>query len=404
MRKTFVTWLLCVACLLPMAAHADFWLPPSTQQYESADGQWRLTVDPRQLTSQLAYFNDKVDGKPQAGGEPGDAQASAMATLEHKVKGKWQRMWRKPLRNDVSPVEAVVLSGGAFMTLDNWHGMGFGPDDVVLYNRQGEVTGQYALADFLPRRYVQALPRSVSSLQWRGEALAQADGRTIGVQVRIPSEDDDVTYGDDANYFLVVFEPVSGTFARPDGPVWERAKAAAQRTLAARAMAEEADYQRFISPLFGPADNSERNWKEYMIDAYVRVNAGGTDELPSSYILRSPDAAAYKDSEASLHDALKRKPREGAMIIATQSQDALVSRLAIESAGIAAGALSKMQIYLALDDAHFALARASLAKSGAKVFQLNPGVGIPQRPERLAKAREVRDAEQAGGLDDGLSR
>ena len=142
-------------------AFADQWLPASTKQYVSADGAWRLTVEPRPITSPLRYFQDQVASKPRPGGLPGQSQTSAIGTMERRVNGTWQRVWQKPLRNTVAPVTAIALPGGAAMTLDNWHSMGFGPDAVVLYNQQGVAVAAYALTDFLPKPYVQALPRTV---------------------------------------------------------------------------------------------------------------------------------------------------------------------------------------------------------------------------------------------------
>jgi len=403
MRKTFVAWLLSVACLLPSAARADSWIAPTTQEYVSPDGQWRLTVDPRPLTSRLAYFSDKVDGKSKAGGEPGDPQASAVGTLAHKVEGNWQQVWRKPLRNDVAPVEVVVLSGGAFMTLDNWHGMGFGPDAVVLYNDSGDVTAQYALTDILPKPYLRALPRSVSSLHWRGDAFVQPDGRTVGVKVRVPDQGGSLGNGSDSAFVVFVFDPRGGTIVRPDGPAWEQAQATAQRTLDAQIQSAEAAHRRFVAPLLGPADNSERGWHRYLVDAYFRLNPATEGVYPAAHFLRNPEAPDYTLSETWLHDALWDDATDGAIMLASYSQDALVSRLAIETKRMKPGALPYVQFYLALDDAHFAQASASLAKLGAKVIQLDPAIGIPQRPERLARDGKW-DANKVGALDDNLFR
>jgi hypothetical protein len=49
--------------LFAAAVHADQWMLPATQVYLSPDSSWRLTVTPRTVTSQLAYFSDKVRGR-----------------------------------------------------------------------------------------------------------------------------------------------------------------------------------------------------------------------------------------------------------------------------------------------------------------------------------------------------
>ena len=133
--------------LLATTARADSWLPPSVQSYSSANGSWKLTVYPRGLTSQLDYFKDKVDGKPHAGGVPGDTQASPIGHMQRKQGGRWLTVWKAPLVNDVSPVQAVVSNDGIAVTFDNWHSVGWG-DDAVVFLRVGD--------ELQPRRIAQS--------------------------------------------------------------------------------------------------------------------------------------------------------------------------------------------------------------------------------------------------------
>jgi len=63
-----------VAVVAASPTFADSWIPATRTSYLSPDKAMRLTVVPRDLENQLAYFTDKVDGKEPAGqrrgGEP----------------------------------------------------------------------------------------------------------------------------------------------------------------------------------------------------------------------------------------------------------------------------------------------------------------------------------------------
>src|SRR3546814_11625952 len=89
--------------------------------------------------------------------------------MERRQDGHWLTVWKAPLANDVAPVDAVVSNAGVSMTFDNWHGLGWGDDALVFYSADGSQIRKFGLAAFLPGFYVEALPRTVSSIHWRGE-------------------------------------------------------------------------------------------------------------------------------------------------------------------------------------------------------------------------------------------
>lgn len=179
--------MLLLSSFTPVVSMADSWMPPTTTVTTSADGQWRMTVVPRGISSQLDYFQDKVKDKPNAGAPAREKRTSASARMEHRVKGKWNMVWEASLVNEVSPVDVLVAPGGAAASLDNWHSMGYGDDVVVIYNATGHPVRAFGLKEFLPEEFIQALPRSVSSMDWRGEAKLTADGRELIVPVVIPT-------------------------------------------------------------------------------------------------------------------------------------------------------------------------------------------------------------------------
>lgn len=380
--------------LVASPAFADQWLPASTKQYVSADGAWRLTVEPRPITSPLDYFQDEVDGKDRPGGVPGRSQASALGTMERRVDGVWQQVWQKPLRNDVAPVDAIALPGGAAMTLDNWHSMGFGPNAVVLYNEQGTAVAAYALTDFLPKSYVQALPRTVSSLHWRGEAKALPDGKRVSVPVVVPSEDsEELAFEEEEQVVQIIFDLAAGKVELPAGPAWLQAEQAALEVRKNQLQAETEERQRFIAPLRPPTSVGDRDWHAYLIEAFFRLDPSWNDEYPETTVLRPQSAANYRASVAWVHDSLRGEDREGPIMLASPSQDALLARIEVEAKGIRAGALSRARLYLVLDDVRFASAQSALAHASANLIQIDPAGAIPQRPERLAlmQAHDAKD-------------
>src|SRR5690606_13407911 len=122
-------WVFRILCVVASdTALADSWSLPTPEIYSSADGSKRLTVYPRELSNQLDYFSDKVEGIEPAGQRRAASTATATAILESKAKGgKWALMWHGPLLNNVSPVSALVSnSGHHVVTFDNWHEVGHG--------------------------------------------------------------------------------------------------------------------------------------------------------------------------------------------------------------------------------------------------------------------------------------
>lgn len=362
------------------AAHADTWARATTQQYASADGAWRLTIEPRDLTGNLAYFRDKVEGKEQPGGVAGDARTTAAGTMEHCVSGSCRRVWRRALLNDVAPVSAVVTNGGRVITFDNWHSTGFGANAVVIYNMQGAPLRRMSLPEFLPRDYVIALPRSVSSLQWRGKPRALADGRRVAVPVVVPSPSGEYS---DLRHVDVVFDLTSGVVSLPPDNVWLPALAQASAALARQRAERTAWEQRFLQPARAPVDGNEQGWHEYLEDAFSRLDRDPRDRSPTVKVLRIPTAPDYDASARAMRDALRGARVDGTLMLGSPSQAGLLDFLGREARSMHAGTLTGLRIYLALDDRRFAQAKAVLEPRGAKVIQLDPAKSIPQRPERL---------------------
>lgn len=377
------------AVLVAPAAHADSWRPPKTTHATSADGTWRFTVEPRALSAPGAYFRDQLDGKEKPGGLAGDAQTAAVGTMERCVDGACRRTWQRNLLNDVAPVDAVVTNEGRVMTLDNWHGMGFGPHAVVIYDTAGEVVAAYALADFLPKGYVMALPHSVSSLHWRDEARALADGTRIAVPVVVPSEAADA-FEDDTEFVDVVFDTVTGHATRPPPREWARAVKQAKARMAAIREEAAAEHRRFVAPLHAPAPSDADGWHAYLLEAFLRLDDDGKEELPTLQVLREPGTRYAANTDRRMRATLREARGErGAIVLGSPSQAALAALLDDVAGELPPRALAGSRLYLALDDARFAHASTRLAALGATLIQVDPAKAIPQRKERLAEREEL---------------
>jgi hypothetical protein len=157
--------------LLQRPAAADTWLLPEKRKYYSPNKKFYLEVTPKELESQLKYFEDKVEGREDAGARKGVKGNVARAALYARGEGGgYLKRQEFRLVNEVSPVSALVSDGGAYVvTFDNWHAAGYGDDVVVIYGYDGTLIRKFGLEDLLTPRDIGKLPRSVSSIWWGGE-------------------------------------------------------------------------------------------------------------------------------------------------------------------------------------------------------------------------------------------
>jgi len=161
--------ILCFAIViigLSTAAQADTWRLPTVKKYCSANKKYCLKVEPKKLESQLAYFQDKVDEKNNAGAVKGIPDNICKGTFF--AKGK--RIWNVRLDNEVAPVSVLISNNGDYViTFDNWHGVGYGDNVVTIYDGQtGTLIKKLGLSDFLTESDIYNLPASTSSIHWHG--------------------------------------------------------------------------------------------------------------------------------------------------------------------------------------------------------------------------------------------
>jgi hypothetical protein len=381
-------WALLAVLLFSLstfAARADSWLPAMPRTYASADGTWRLLVTPRAIASPLAYFRDKVDKQANAGGVDGDAQRSAIGRMERLEGSRWQVVWEQPLVNEVAPVDAVVSNAGQAVTFDNWHSMGYGDDAMAFYDGSGRLIRKIALDGFLPMQHVHALPRTVSSIHWRGAPRLSDDGLELVVPVVVPeSNGGEFPEDEEVSYVHAHFSLFTGEMLNGQDPSWGQVLAKAQVAYASIKEEAAAARQRFIAPLKAPATADVTDWHGYLIEAFFRLDPDWEEGYPAAKVLPARGSADFRQMSRYMGAALTDELNvDGAIMIAAVSQEDLADEMVVHGSRVGARALSRARVYVAAERAHFERISKALAHTGAKLVHLDVDLVIPQRRERL---------------------
>lgn len=199
-----VAWALCMN-VAPL--RADSWNLPKTTTFWSPAHKARLIV------------------------VPGDWTASPRRSAEGHLQvryagGAWHDIWNRALVNDAAPVDVMVTDDGrSVVTLDDWFSTGTGSHAVVLYGPDGTVVRSFALDDFLPRQYIQALPHSVSSILWRDKPRLSSDRHSVVIPVAIPLGPCEML--GDAGYVDFRLRLWDGVMLQPPADVWSAALSSA---------------------------------------------------------------------------------------------------------------------------------------------------------------------------------
>lgn len=143
---------LAVVLTASIATWGDSWALPSDQDYSSANGEYRFSVN-------VGAFL-----------RPGNAAKRCRGVLKQRVDSEWQTVWEKPLSSRISPVNAIVHNKGQFVvTFDEWHGIGTNP--VIIYDEHGDLVAKLQLTDLgIPDDH-SLIDRSVSSYHWNSHAI-----------------------------------------------------------------------------------------------------------------------------------------------------------------------------------------------------------------------------------------
>jgi hypothetical protein len=384
-RRLAATLLALVSCGLVVAV-ADTWLPPETKVYESADHHLRFTVTPRDIANPLGYFDGQVKHENLPGQRPGSPQTFARGVLVRVDAANHQTMlWDRHLVNDVAPVEALVSNSGRFVvTFDDWFFVGTGDHVVVIYGEGGSIIRVLTLADILPADYIEALPRTASSLWWGGEhQLAEERGLLI-LKIKIPT-DDPAPFG--GPFVDLPVELATGRVRPSNDAAWQHALGEASRVAKAKREAMSRADAEFRAPLLGPTSTEDRDWHDYLVEAFFRLDPEWDGGYPATQVLRGPGAADYAPSEGWLRDRVleAQRSRSVIMIASPASPPNLIKVLtAIVREGKPNGLIGS-RIYVAVPVQYRDEIAAAIAPSGAAFIYLNPTKPIPQRKARLER-------------------
>ncbi|ATY33648.1 hypothetical protein CVN68_18150 [Sphingomonas psychrotolerans] len=341
----------------------------------------RLTIVPRDLESQLAFFEGKVDHTEKAGQRPGGTPQSN-ATLERRLPdGRWERIWSRALVNDVAPVDALVSDGMDYVvTFDNWHSIGYGDDAIVIYDIANGGVRTFSVEKLLGTDYFAALPHSVSSVQWRGDK--RIEGGQLVIDVVVPDESRSMGH---ENHVKLAIDLASGKTTERSPGAWRGARTFAERVNAASRAAEQANRAERGAPLPGPASHDVLGWHSYLREAFWRVDPDWIEGSPATTVLLARRAPNYRDSVKWIGKHLEESGGGPEMFAGVDEAD-LMGVLTKVTARLRPGALHGKQVYIAASQAVHARLTALFAPSRATLVLLDPARPIPQRPERLPRA------------------
>jgi hypothetical protein len=285
-----------------------------------------------------------------------------------------------------------VSTSGQAVTFDNWFSMGYGNNVIVIYKGDGEPVRSLSLDDLLPKEYIKALPRTVSSMWWGSHHRISADDKQLFLRVVVPSVEAPGGSGDsESRHIELALDMATGVPIPPSGEDWDSALESARQLNAAAHLWEEQNKARFIAPLRGPESDSEPEWHGYLREAFFRIDADWKNGYPATKVLRRPESATYEASVGFVRDALNDKTAArigGAIMIASPSQDNLIRVLSDLAPKVQRGSLKNVRLYVAVDDAHSPAVAKLLASTGATYIQLDPTKPIAQRKARLDSYRD----------------
>jgi TonB family protein len=191
------------------SVYADTWLLPKKEKYFAANKKYYLEVTPKKLESQLKYFEDKVQGRNNAGAlKTATDNRAKGAFYARRGDGGYSKKAEFPLLNEVSPVGAIVSNNGDYVvTFDNWHSVGYGDDVIVIYRSNGALVKKFGLEDLLTEGDIETLPRSVSSIWWGGAHYIDDANGTLILKVVSNGKN---TWDEDAKYHDLKIELATG--------------------------------------------------------------------------------------------------------------------------------------------------------------------------------------------------
>ena len=162
---------------------ADEWPRAKTTYYYSENKAYMLKVVPTNNSpnkNSLKFFSEHPEAKKDYlrvhAEKPGNRESEILDTVIKTCHGLLYKtsstdttlIWEKELVNKLSPVTAIVSNDGkSVLTFDDWLGIGYGNNVMVIYNEAGDLIKSYQLHDISPYP-INDYDRSVSSINWNG--------------------------------------------------------------------------------------------------------------------------------------------------------------------------------------------------------------------------------------------
>lgn len=383
-----------VGIVTPQPLCADSWAMPGTEAYLSPNGEYRFTVEPSQIGSQLEYFAQEAEA--QSNGEAIERPAPIGLLEKRGRDGKWEAVWVSRLLNHVAPVDVLVADNGRHVvTFDNWHSVGHGENVIVIYGPEGELVRSMALTDLVPSEYKDALPHSVSSLRWKKDAELDVSTAELVIDVLVPGTD---WAADEAETIEFRVALSDGAISKPTGDTWDAALCAADEVNDAREKAEQERLAYLRNPLVTPAGCDMGDWHQYLREAHMRLTPENPfSDSTSTTILFPKDHPRHLESVGWLRDRMDDAwgyPRNEAFASPCDPQALIdaVSRIVAENP---AKAWPDATFYVSVPEAQLAQLKSLIAPTGAKLVWLDPRAAIPQRPERTPGSKARQDAIDA---------
>jgi|GEM_PF-529902 len=383
-----------VGIVTPQPLCADSWAMPRTETYLSPNGEYRFTVEPSQIGSQLEYFAQEVEA--QSDGEVIERPAPIGLLEKRNVEGQWEAVWVERLVNHVAPVDVLVADDGRhIVTFDNWHSVGHGDNVIVIYGKGGALVRSMALTDLVPSEYKDALPHSVSSLRWKTDATIGPSNSEFAIDVLVPGTDWNSDEAETIEFRIALSD---GAIEKPSGEAWDAALCAADNVLSEREKAEQERLAFLRDPLTAPDGCDGRKWNRYLREAHARLSSDPPfDASTSVHLVNPPDHPRHEDAIGYFREELidwAGYPNDFSVVSPCGSG---VMATVIEQLvqNVETNALIDTTIYVSVSKAEFDAIQSSLRPTGASAFWLDPDFAIPQRPERIPGSKEEAAAREA---------
>lgn len=371
------------------AARADSWRPPTVETTYSANGAYRFVSEPRDIQSRLAYFEAKAAGRGLPPADP------ARGRLERRTASGWEIVWTAPLANEVSPVTAVVSEDGQrVVTFDNWHSIGFGDNVVVIYGLDGKLVRSLRLNEVVPGYFVDALPRSVSSVSWQASD-PRIDGETLKLSIK---DVDDQIKSPALEVSLSLTDgrvaPITPAVLNAVRPRFCAGHIAAVNSHNRWTAFERADLEPLV-------ERSQDLWPRYQYQVVQRLTKA---EAPNARSIFENDpiemlpAGEYmaKDFLVSFRIALREPDGETPVRwFSSRDLEAMTTEIERTAKKIKPNRLVGVEMHFLTDKVHWPQIEKALSATGAKLEMADISVPIPQRPERIAELPPDREVDPA---------